>query len=72
MITTTIKEGKKVGTEFPKLMKSIESNLIVRFRELNSGIALVGDEGSNEGEYSTDWDMEHFEDFTGELTLKNN
>tara|TARA_R110000822_G_scaffold183299_1_gene322724 strand:- start:45 stop:263 length:219 start_codon:yes stop_codon:yes gene_type:complete len=72
MITAEIKEGKKLGTEFPKLMKKNGSNLIVRFQKPNSGVALVGDEGSPEGEYSNDWAMKYFVDFIGELKLKNN
>ena len=71
MITTTIKESKEVVKEFPKLMKKNGSNLIVRFQKPNSGIALVGDEGSYEGEYSNDWAMMYFVDYNEELILKN-
>ena len=71
MITTTIKVGKKVGTKFPKLMKSTHSDLIVRFQKPKVGIVLVGDEERLEGCYSKAWTMKYFEDFNDELTLKN-
>ena len=72
MITTEIKESKVTETKFPKLMKSINSNLIVMFQGLKVGIALVGDCANDAGEYSTDWAMKYFEDFNDELILKNN
>lgn len=71
MITTTIKEGKKVGTEFPKLMKSVNSDLIVLFRKNQSGTVIVGNSLNKVGYVSSTWAIGSFKDFTGELILKN-
>ena len=72
MITTTIKECKKVGTKFPKLMKSNDSSLIVLFESKNSGTVIVEGSTWKVGQSSRDWYANGFEDFTGEITLKNN
>ena len=72
MITTTIKECKKVGTKFPKLMKSNDSSLIVLFESKNSGTVIVEGDTWKVGESTAHWDDNGFEDFTGELILKNN
>lgn len=71
MIKTKVKEVKEVGTEFPKLMKSNNSSLIVLFKSKNSGTVIVEGNTWKVGRTSGDWVMDFFEDFTGELTLKN-
>ena len=72
MITAEIKESKVVGTEFPKLMKSVHSDLIVLFRENQSGTVIVGNSLYNVGHVSGIWGVGAFEDFNDELILKNN
>ena len=71
MITAEIKESKVVGTEFPKLMKSDSSGLIVLFKSKNSGTVIVEGDAWKVGESASDWLDHGFEDFTGELKLKN-
>ena len=72
MITAKVKEGKKVGTEFPKLMKSESSGLIVLFEKHKHGVTVRKNDDWRVGHVSDTWHMDNFEDFTGEITLKNN
>ena len=73
MITSTIKESKEVAVkEFPKLMKSLNSGLIVLFRKNQSGTVIVSNSLYEVGHVSSIWSIGAFEDFNDKLTLKNN
>jgi hypothetical protein len=71
MIKVKIKEGKIVETKFPKLMKSNVSGITILFSEDGTGIIVNGNGAYSVGELANNWDMHNFEDFNGELTLKN-
>tara|TARA_R110000851_G_scaffold50558_4_gene120751 strand:- start:1554 stop:1772 length:219 start_codon:yes stop_codon:yes gene_type:complete len=71
MITAKIKESKEEVNDFPKLMKSNDSYLIVLFTSKYVGTVLVKGNTWNVGHVSDDWSIMGFTDFEGELTLKN-
>ena len=71
MITAKIKERKKEVNNFPKLMESMYVKSIVFFEKKGVGICLSHLETEFIGTFASDWDMYHFKDFKGELTLKN-
>ena len=57
---------------FPKMMKSIGSGNIVLFTKLGEGVMVHRCDGpTGLGEYDRLWSMPRFEDFDGEVTLKN-
>tara|TARA_R110000772_G_C12955074_1_gene402693 strand:- start:163 stop:390 length:228 start_codon:yes stop_codon:yes gene_type:complete len=56
---------------FPKIMIE-EKGLIVLFEKHSTGTVIQGKAyGLNTGYHSTIWDMTNFEDYDGEVTLKN-
>jgi hypothetical protein len=71
MITVEIKESKVVGTEFPKLMKGIITGMVVLFTAPEVGTIVVEGGSYKVGEHEDAFFMSKFEDFTGELILKN-
>ena len=71
MITAKIKERKKEVNDFPKLMKSNNSDLIVLFTSEFNGVVLVEGSTWSVGRVSDNWSMSGFIDLKGELTLKN-
>jgi hypothetical protein len=71
MITTTIKVGKKVGTEFPKLMKGLVTGIVVLFVKPRVGTVVAKGGSYKIGEYENEFIMSKFEDFNGKLILKN-
>jgi hypothetical protein len=72
MITSKVVENKESSNDFPKLMKSKASNAILLFTNPESGVVLISDTHWDIGYFSKGWSSDSFEDFTGELTLKNN
>ena len=75
MITTTvIKEVEEVKVlGFPRLMEGTESSVVVLFTESKKGVVVsVGTSENKIGWYHSNWQMEYFKDFKGELTLTNN
>ncbi|MGK0446511.1 MAG: hypothetical protein ACJA2M_000280 [Polaribacter sp.] len=73
MITSKIVENKESSNEFPKLMRSVKNGLIVLFTSKSIGTVLSVSIGSMHklGDFSEFWTSKCFEDFTGELILKN-
>ena len=71
MITTTIKKSKEVETDFPKLMKSINSSLIVLFADEESGTVVARGNSQDIGYVSNNWYRKGFENFNDKLILKN-
>jgi hypothetical protein len=58
--------------EFPKIMINKISGTIVLFETEERGVTLYGDPCSEcLGDYSNRWNMEHFIDYHGTITLKN-
>lgn len=73
MINVTVNDDpENKDRAFPKLMKS-HSGSIVWFVEPEKGTCVVALEKTfiSPGEYSDDWNMSHFTDFTGSVTLRN-
>ena len=70
MITTTI-NMKESGKEFPKLMKSINSSLIVLFTDEESGTVVARGSSRDIGYVGAKWYHKGFENFNDELILKN-
>ena len=65
-LSTEVSESKS----FPKLM--IGDQLIVFFIKSGIGIIITPEESINYvGEYSEDFQMAFFQDYNGEVTLKN-
>ena len=72
MITTIVKNSKEVKElDFPKLMKSTDSSLVILFTGTQKGTVLIEDDNWDVGHNSCGWYMLGFTDFKGELTLKN-
>ena len=63
--------GENKKKDFPKLMIS-ESGNIVFFKKWKVGTIIVSENNENIGNYYTDFDMELFSDFDGEILLRNN
>jgi hypothetical protein len=66
----TITNGKSREKLFPKLMIT-NSGTLVLFKEWGSGTILVSP-NNIVGNYHTDFNMESFFDFDGEVSLTNN
>lgn len=54
---------------FPKLMKGKDTKTVVLFSSPNRGMVVFRSAHHELGRYSTDWAMDRFEDFFGEVTL---
>lgn len=65
-----VKEQEKKN-EFPSLMKSKNSELIVLFSSEDIGIVLKKDTHNSRFDYRGDWIIDTFEDFKGIITLSN-
>jgi len=57
--------------DYPKIMKSKNSGLVVLFSKSELGTVILGNELHDCGEFSDDWDMSSFTDFDGSITLSN-
>jgi hypothetical protein len=55
---------------FPKLMIATDG-LIVFFTKFGSGVIIQPEANYEIGEYEEGFAMEHFKDYEGEVTLKN-
>lgn len=66
-------ERKEISPEYPKLMISKASNLVVLFEGSSSGTVVSN--GSSDkwaiGEYTSSWDMTGFAIFHGKVTLES-
>jgi len=60
---------RKEVISYPKLMES--DGLIVLFVGASKGTAIIGNKYHPVGHSSTVWDMEVFQNFEGEIILKN-
>jgi len=58
---------------FPKLMKSLYTDVIVLFLRDRQGTVVSGvsKDGHTIGQYVPDWNMFNFIDYDGEITLSN-
>jgi hypothetical protein len=65
----TVKEPSN-GKSFPKLMVSSIGE-IVFFQDEDYGILLLPGDTALTGKQFSDWDIEDFKDFYGEITLSN-
>lgn len=72
-VTSTIEAGIPNGAGFPKLMIGDKTGLVVLMTENKVGIVVnSGDNPDRKvGWYFNDWQMKHFTDFDGVVTLKN-
>ena len=70
MIKSTITETE-TKNEFPKLMKSKTSGIIVFFWDDGVGVVIEGKNDQPSGYYSSGWGMDFFEDFSGTIQLSN-
>lgn len=67
-----VKEKEVNDSKFPCLMKCKVYNIIVLFISDKCGTCLIDESGSNKiGYFSERWDMDLFNKFDGEITLKN-
>lgn len=66
------KSSGNTETPFPKLMQSLSSHAIVFFWESGKGTVLSSIYHKYLiGNYNEAWQMEHFVDFKGSITLEN-
>jgi len=66
------KDTSVLNYEFPKLMINKATGTIVLFETDKRGVALVGDTYLEcLGDYSRDWNMDHFTDYHGSITIEN-
>ena len=70
MKSTTIEKQEK-HYQFPLLMQSTATGLIVLFTEYEVGTAVTCNKLTDIGHYSEFWSMETFEVFDGQVTLEN-
>ena len=57
---------------FPKIMKSSVTGKVILFQSPGKGVLVHGHSGAaNIGEFHGYWEMSGFQDFDGEVTLKN-
>ncbi len=72
MIKVTVGEQKPQETKFPRLMtRKIKGDLIILFTSPSVGVVVSEGIDRNIGEFRTDWIMDNFEDFNGEVKLQN-
>jgi hypothetical protein len=69
MMNSKINNGTKL--EFPKLMKSKTTELVVLFKSEGIGTVVHPGIGWRLGEYCKDFDDRTFQEFTGEVVLSN-
>ena len=72
MITVkTTTEVKQEPKPFPKLMKSINGNIVL-FESPQNGVLIVkGETNKITGNYSCEWDMNNFTDYNEPITIQN-
>jgi hypothetical protein len=68
---TKVLNGESKKKDFPKLMIS-ESGNIILFKKWGVGTIIVSESNENIGNHYTDFAMELFSDFDGEILLRNN
>lgn len=62
----------KKKQNYPKLMISNDNDFVVLFTDRGHGFVVHSSKGDREiGFVSVDWNMNIFEDFNGDLTLRN-
>ena len=59
------------GVEYPLLMKSKISELIVFMTSRSEGVAINNGQAGDVGTFSKQWNMINFEPFKGKITLEN-
>lgn len=72
MIEVTV-HGSLAKEEYPRLKRSISNHeRVVLFTDNVTGTVINdGKEGYEKGDWSNSWEPTSFEDFPGEITLKN-
>jgi hypothetical protein len=75
MISVTTEQTNEKQPEFPKLMKSVNSGVIVLFSDKQCGTVLTLSEKVVSdypvGKYATDFIMTMFEDYNESVIIKN-
>lgn len=72
MIEVEVRNTPSGVMGYPKIMKVKGMNKYVLFLVSNCGTVIKADDDVDKmGEYLTNWDMNLFEDFNGEIILKN-
>lgn len=71
-LSVRVEETQTAGTRFPKLMVSDQDTLVLFERPHVGTVIRPGVGQAHKGHiHVTDFDMGHFSDFHGEVTLKN-
>ena len=73
-IVRIVKKGTQKITDiktYPKIMYAECNDIFVLMLGHGVGIWLNPDNGVCHGSIDTRWNMKHFQDFTGEITLRN-
>ncbi len=70
-LTSTVKEIKETGKDFPKLMKNDHGRVVLFSCPSNGIIVVLGlnDDEADYGILSVDFDMSFYKPFTGSVTL---
>lgn len=59
-------------TEYPKLRREFNTNLIVLFSSAGTGVVVgPGTTAYNIGDYKENWSPDAFKDYNGKITLYN-
>ena len=67
-----VKEKEVNGYEYPLLMKCEKYGIVVLFISDKCGTCIIDNSGDSEvGYFSERWDIDLFNKFHGEITLKN-
>jgi len=72
MKSNKIEREVKKKEEYPKLMKSTVTGLVLLMTKEGEGLVVFTEKTSRKiGEYDDGWDMRNFEDFNGTIELSN-
>lgn len=72
MISSQTDEDENVDTDFPKIMQSTTSNVVVLFNADGGGTVVASGDSEHEvGKYLKKWKMHKFVQFNERVVLKN-
>ena len=72
MIEVEVSEAQEPKeSEYPKLMKRCDNDLVVLFTSENDGVVLISSDYYELGYSSDDWENSAFKEYTGTLLLSN-
>lgn len=71
MITVKTTTEKQEPKPFPKLMRSVNGNVVLFYKNGEGVLIEKVNSKRMEGEYITEWDMDNFTDYNQPITIQN-